>query len=94
MNAKPYEAVRVSATEDATWSIDIDSDVTLVEVAAIMGGIGCRTQAEHIGGGAFRLTPIDAGALKPTGEQIRDILEHGISRLPFLIARRDLRSAQ
>jgi hypothetical protein len=74
-----------------SWCVYIPESMTVVELAAIMGGIGVRTIAHHEGGGVFVLRPIDAGAPMPTPEQLRDILEHGLPAIPPLVSRPDLR---
>lgn len=72
------------------WSIDLPATMTVVELAAIMAGVGTPTRAYPIAHG-FSLRPVMPGAPKPTPQQLRDILEHGVPRLPCLVSRPDLR---
>jgi hypothetical protein len=78
-----------------SWSIHIDPDVRLVELAALLAGIAARVTVEFIERGSAGqrgaiVRPVDIGAPKPTPEQIRDILQHGVPSLPKLriVARR------
>lgn len=72
------------------WSIDLPSSMTVIELAAIMAGVGTPTRAYPTPTGCT-LRPITAGAPKPTPQMLRDILEHGVPRLPVLVSRPDLR---
>lgn len=66
--------VAVGQTE-AGWSIELSSDATVIELALLMSAFRCR--AELATEDLLVLTPMDAAAPRPTGEEIRDLFEHG-----------------
>lgn len=71
---------------DHGWSIWLSPDATIVELAALMGGLGCKVEARDMGGGAFALFPVDPHSPCPTPGHLVGILEHGIGpRLPSLL---------
>jgi hypothetical protein len=68
------------------WSIHFPNSTPVIELCAVMAGLGTTTVATTTPDG-ITLRPKYPGAPKPTGEQLRDILEHGVPRLPALVAR-------
>jgi len=73
----------VTPEDQLGWSIQVSRELLLVELAALIAGIGARVTVEFVWRGAV-IRPIDIGTPKPTPEQIRDILEHGVEHLPKL----------
>jgi hypothetical protein len=80
------ELARVEAN-DHGWSVWLSPDATVVELAALMGGLGCKVEARDMGGGAFAIRPTDPNTPAPTAGYVAGILEHGIGRLPSLLCR-------
>jgi len=84
----------VTEPEQPGWELHLSADTTLMEMAALLGGIGGAIEVEFvqtgpIGARGALVRPRTFGAPRPTGEQIRDILEHGVPKLPMLrISRR------
>lgn len=72
---------------DERWSVWLSPDATVVELAALMGGLGCKVEARDMGGGAFAVFPVDLTVPPPTAGFIVGILEHGVGRLPSLLCR-------
>lgn len=70
----------------SVWWIELSADATIVELALLNAGMGCKLRAEHQGEGVFRLYPIEPGHPAPTGEQLRDILTAEHAHLPQLWA--------
>lgn len=62
-------------TTQAGWSIELCSDATVVELALLMTAFRCR--AELVTEDLLRLTPMSPDLPCPTGEEIRDLFEHG-----------------
>lgn len=70
---------------DERWSIWLDLDATVVELALLLGGIPCKLEAHNMGEGAFALIPVEAHAPCPTAEQLAALFERGLgSPLPSL----------
>lgn len=57
------------------WSIELDSNATVIELAMLMTAFRCR--AEMITENCLILSPMESGTVPPTGEQVRDLFEHG-----------------
>jgi hypothetical protein len=79
----------VTEPDQPAWELHLTPDTTLVEMAALLGGIGHGVVVEFVESGPIGargalIRPTTYGAPKPTPEQIRDILEHGVSPLPKL----------
>lgn len=73
---------------DERWSVWLSPDATVVELAALMHGLGCKVEARDMGGGAFAILPIDPATPAPSAAQVANVLEHGIGgRLPSLLCR-------
>lgn len=70
-----------------SWTLTISPDCTVMELAHIMAGIGCRTTGHFLDRGYVQLRPVDLGAPPPTGAQLRDIIQHGVPRLPVIYSR-------
>lgn len=69
------------------WCIQLSPEVTVVELAALMHGLGCKVRADHQGDGVYQIWPIDPTTPPPTEEHIRDILARGFDGpLPALMA--------
>lgn len=63
-----------------TWSIELSSDATIVELAILVAAFNCR--AELVTADAINLTPIDPHAPTPTGAQIVALFEQGLASIP------------
>jgi hypothetical protein len=79
----------VTEPEQPGWELHLSADTTLMEMAAILGGIGGAVEVEFVSTGPIGargalVRPRIFGAPKPTVEQIRDIMEHGLPKLPML----------
>jgi hypothetical protein len=77
----------VTGAAAGSWTITVPAECTLVELANIMGGIGCRTAAHFLRSGSVQLRPLDPYTPCPTAIQLRDIMEHGVPRLPVIVCR-------
>lgn len=74
----------------AHWSIWLSPDATVLELAAIMAGLrngGVVVAAEHMGGGAFAIVPIDEKTPPPSGDWLIAILTEQPRPLPSLVSR-------
>jgi hypothetical protein len=80
------ELVRLEKN-DQYWSVWLSPEATVVELAALMGGLGCKCEARDMGEGAFAVFPMDPHTPAPTAGFIVGILEHGIGRLPSLLCK-------
>lgn len=66
------------AGDDATaWYIQLSADATVVELALLMATFRCT--AELITAEQLRLSPIHPDVPCPTGEQVRDLFERGLT---------------
>lgn len=75
-NGTPRPNVARMEKNERGWSIWLSPDATVLELAALMGGLqrrGRRMRAEDMGGGAFVLFP-EPGDLPPLAEEIIDIM--------------------
>lgn len=84
------EVIDAADQDGPDWQLHIDSTTSIVEFAALLAGLGIRATVEFVDDGPTGLRrgaivrPIDIGSPKPTLEQIRAILEHGLAKLPQL----------
>lgn len=79
--------VHAEPADGAAWWIDLSANATVVELAVLMKGLGCRCRADHTGDGAFRVSPVEP-APRPSTELIHDILTAGFgNRLPALLSK-------
>lgn len=75
-----------AAAEVAPWWITLSANATVVELAVLMHGLGCKVRADHAGGGEFCIVPMDPQAPRPSTELVHDILTRGFGdRLPTLV---------
>lgn len=71
-----------------SWYIQLSANATVVELAVLMKGLGCKVRADHAGAGEFCVSPIDPEAPRPSTQTIHDILTRGFGdRLPSLLSK-------
>lgn len=81
--------IDTAADPDAhAWWIRLPPETTVVDLAALMHGLGCKVRADHQGDGVYHIWPLDRSTPPPTEEHICDILTRGFDEpLPSLMAR-------
>lgn len=83
-------AIEVVTDEIAAgWSLRISGDTSMESFAALLAGLGTshyhtRFERDDAGVRWVVVEPQYAGGAAPSAVSIRDILEHGIARLPDL----------
>lgn len=75
--------------DETRWWIHVDPDMRMVELAAIVAALGLPLTAEFIDKGpagkrGVVLRPVGPGSPPPTAQQLRDILQHGVTSLPTI----------
>lgn len=80
---------QVDQDESGSWCIRLSAETTIVEMAALVRGLGTGVTARFVGTGpvggrGIEIRPIYMGTATPTPEQLRDIIQHGVTSLPAL----------
>jgi len=82
------ELAEVKQPDTGTWYILLSASATIVELAVLMAGLGCKVVADHVAEGEFCVRPLDPAAPPPSTELIHDILTRGFGdRLPGLLCK-------
>lgn len=88
-NYQPQPELAEVKSEPATgWYILLSPAATVIELAVLMAGLGCKVRADHTSGGEFCVRPLDPTAPQPSTQLIHDILTAGFGdRLPMLLCK-------
>lgn len=66
-----------AGSDRSAWWIELSSDATVLELAALMHGLKRKVRAEHIGAGVFRVTADREHVKPPTAEELVQIMTAG-----------------